>query len=171
LTQEIPLTRGYVALVDDEDFEWLTSGGKWSAGTSIRPDSVYARRTVWVSKEKCIAEWMHKLILPSAQQVDHINGNKLDNRRSNLRLATASQNAANRRHRADSRNRFKGIARTAGSGKPWLASITVAGEFFHLGVFDTDVEAARAYDAAAIKNFGEFARINFPQQRDNSGHL
>lgn len=159
MTREITLSRGYVALVDDEDYDWLMVGGKWSVRG--HEPHLYAGRTIWEGK-KCHGETMHRLILPTTAQVDHINGDTLDNRRSNLREATPSQNSANRKRRADSRNKYKGVGRTAGGGAPWLAAITVEGQSQHIGVFDTEEEAARAYDKFARALFGDFARLNFP---------
>lgn len=111
---------------------------------------------------------LHRLILraPPGRWVDHVDGDGLNNRRCNLRLASGTENACNRRKRIGP-NRFKGIFRshaTNGSrgGRPWTARIQVAGQVFELGAFHTDVEAARAYDEAARDLHGPFARLNFP---------
>ena len=151
--KQIELTRGYVATVDDADYEWLTSLGSWSARETV-DGRVYAQRAVGRTTEQ-----MHRVIAGHAL-VDHINGDGLDNRRSNLRPATVTQNNRNARRRKDNRSGFKGVTRQA-SGL-WRARITVDGLQIRLGTFDAPEDAARAYDAAAIHHFGEFARLNFP---------
>lgn len=163
MTREITLSRGRVTVVDDDDYEWLMTGGKWHAG-GYEPH-LYAVRTVWEGKH-CYGQRMHRLLLPTDQMVDHINGDTLDNRRANLREATPSQNAANRKRRSDSNSLFKGIQRSLVPHAPWLASITVRGEFHYLGVFETQRAAARAYDSAARDYFGEYARVNFPKKEE-----
>lgn len=163
MTKEIPLSKGLVALVDDDDFEWLVANGPWHAASL--DGRVYAVHTEFEAPRTFRALRMHKLLIPGVRYVDHINRNSLDNRRCNLRAATASQNAQNRRRRADSKWPYKGIRGISDSRpNPWLASITLAGKTTHLGTFPTAELAARAYDAAAIENFGEFAAINFPQE-------
>ncbi|MBN1362949.1 MAG: HNH endonuclease [Sedimentisphaerales bacterium] len=104
---------------------------------------------------------------PKGMVVDHIDGNGLNNRRSNLRLCTPQQNQWNR---CVSRARlqqglFKGVHHRTDSGKP-CARITYRGKTLHLGVFDTAIEAAKAYDRKAIELHGEFAYLNFPEDYD-----
>jgi hypothetical protein len=89
--------------------------------------------------------------------VDHINGNGLDNRRCNLRICTPAQNGLNSRPRVDGKSRFKGVFP---HGDRWRAK--VGGR--HLGLFDDEVEAAKARDRLARKLHGKFARLNFPPQ-------
>jgi hypothetical protein len=95
--------------------------------------------------------------------VDHANGNGLDNRRSNLRLATGTQNNANRRLASNSTSGFKGVNLYKRTGR-WRAHIAIHRQQKHLGYFRTAEEAARAYDIAALALFGEFALINFPKE-------
>lgn len=98
--------------------------------------------------------------------VDHINGDRLDNRRDNLRECTQAGNLQNARARVmhgslPVQSPFKGVS--GAKGGKWRAYISAAGQrYIHLGTFDAPEEAARAYDAAAIEHFGEFARLNFP---------
>jgi hypothetical protein len=99
---------------------------------------------------------------PAGLMVDHRNTNSLDNRRSNLRLATRAQNVQNSQKRnIKTTSRFIGVCLDKESGR-WIAAITKEGKKVHLGRFDSEPDAAKAYDAAAKKYRGEFARLNFP---------
>jgi len=153
VTREIPLTQGFVALVDDEDYERVMAAGKWQA--SVDDQRVYARHKVGGRQVRLHA------FLTGWPLTDHINGDGLDNRRSNLREATSAQNACNRRLSSYNTSGFKGVSWKA-DGDRWVARIKVHGTATHLGSFSTPQEAARAYDAAAIEMHGEFARLNFP---------
>lgn len=154
MTSEIPLTQGKVAIVDDEDVERVLASGKW--GASRRADTWYACRDG--PRPRRLKVYMHRVVLglgPDDPDVDHVDGDGLNNRRSNLRLATASQNLGNQRARAHS-SRFKGVYRNK-QGR-WQTQISVEGVKRHLGTFDTEEEAGSVYDAAARSLFGEFAR-------------
>ncbi len=107
---------------------------------------------------------MHRVIMvPSAGLiVDHINQNGLDNRRANMRLCTQSENKRNRASRPGSSSQFLGVSRSKRSTK-WLATIRVGGQHIHLGYHADEADAARAYDAAALEYFGQFANPNFPR--------
>ena len=104
--------------------------------------------------------YLHRLIARAGkgQIVDHINGDLLDCRRSNLRICDRSESNSNRRSRRDSRSPFKGITKTS-SGR-WLAQIMKEKVYHRIGLFDTPEAAAKAYDLAAIALHGEFARTN-----------
>jgi hypothetical protein len=99
--------------------------------------------------------------IPDGYTVDHINRDTLNNQLSNLRLATDSQQAQNRRLRSDNTSGYRGVGWNKGARK-WRARITVDGKVIFIGDFADKEEAARAYDAAAIEHFGEFAVLNFP---------
>jgi len=143
-----------VALVDDED-EGLVSGLSWYFQNG------YARADLPRPSNAKI--YMHRLLLgqPIGLQVDHRNGNRLDNRRCNLRLASATQNAANSGPKPSNRSGFRGVSWFP-RDRRWTVHIKVNGRAKNLGYFDDPVEAARVYDAAAVAAHGEFARLNFP---------
>lgn len=109
---------------------------------------------------------LHRIVAgdPEGLDVDHKNRNKLDNRRANLRVATRSQNMANTVGHNGRVSQYKGVTRVTKAGllRPWSASICVDYKRVHLGVFETEEQAARAYDHAARLHKGEFARLNFP---------
>jgi hypothetical protein len=146
----IPLTRGLFAKVDDADFDWL-SKAKWYAQRTA-PGVFYAARGHGIL--------MHREILPGAVEVDHVNQDKLDNRRENLRTADSHRNKANIRRRKDSVSGFKGVSWDPNL-KAWRADITSFGRHRYLGKFKVALDAAVVYDEAARKEFGEFACVNF----------
>lgn len=143
----LPLTQNKFALVDDEDFE-RADCFKWSA--NFQHGSWYAVS----SKEKRL----HNFILPGHRQVDHKNNDGLDCQKHNLRPATNQQNSANRRKSCGRTSRYKGVVKRFNR---WIAQIRVDGKQIYLGMFQDESEAARIYDVAAQKYFGEFARLNF----------
>ena len=156
--KKIPLTQGKVALVDDEDYEWL-SQWKWNA---YRDKGVwYAKRQDWNGgKERTIR--MHREILGLKDPevpVDHRNHDGLDNQKSNLREASGNKNQSNMRKQADRSSRYKGVSWRKDNSK-WAAYIRNDGHLFHLGYFANEEDAAQAYNRAAIICFGEFAELN-----------
>lgn len=160
MTQQITLTKGYVALVDDEDHARLVSMGRWYAAPDGR--TVYAGRNRKVGPNKYRTVLMHAVIT-GWDYVDHINGDGLDNRRANLRQATRSQNHGNRRTPISNTSGYKGVHWDPATEK-WRARIGFQGQRLGLGFYEDAVDAARAYDRAALELFGEFARPNFPQE-------
>jgi hypothetical protein len=158
----IPLTQGKVALVDDEDFEWL-SKFKWFAWRPTQSRVYYARAHKPGSGECGLSLYMHRLILPEAPEVDHINSDGLDNRRENLRAVSRGQQMRNIRKRSDSKHEFKGIGKI---GNKWEARIRVDGVRYYIGLFSSQKEAAIAYDTKAKELHGEFAKLNFPEPVD-----
>jgi hypothetical protein len=150
MAKEIQLTKGLVALVDEEDHKMLMGlGVRWCVNDGYAFNAKLGR--------------MHRYLLsaPEGVMVDHRNGNKLDNQRENLRLCSNSQNQANRRV-AVGKSKFKGVVwqkRKSGTGF-WKAQITVNKQVIYLGAFPTDLDAAKAYNQAALAHFGEFAHLN-----------
>ncbi len=160
MVREIPLTRGKVALVDDDDFD-LVSTFKWCASQDRR--TWYAQSVHRVNGRRVHVR-LHRIVLgvnDRSQQVDHVNGNGLDCRRCNLRIATSAQNAMNRKTRVDSKSGMKGVKQSHGCLNRWTAHIKRDGRHIHVGSFSTPEDAARAYDQVARRLFGEFARTNY----------
>lgn len=159
MAKEIPLTQGRVAIVDDEDFEWL-SQWKWHwRNAKFRPRSTgYARRRVRKC-EKESSRLMHRVILnaPPGMEVDHINGDGLDNRRCNLRLATPSQNTANCKRPITNKTGFRGVYPHRAK---YRAKLSVSGRRVVGTLRLTPVEAAEDYNRLALKHHGEFATLN-----------
>jgi hypothetical protein len=159
--KEIPLTQSKTAIVDEADFERLNAF-KWFAHKDR--NTWYAVR--WSGRRpNRIFIHMHRFILGVAAgvQVDHHNGDGLINVRSNLRIASNSQNQHNQRIRRDNTSGYKGVHRRK-SGR-WQAQLKGQGVYHYLGIFDSPADAARAYDNAARLHFGEFARLNFPERQ------
>lgn len=164
MSKEIELTRGYVTIVDDADYEWL-SQYKWharNAGGGAR-----ATRTGLKGENKRGTSIdMARMIMGAklGEQIDHINHNVRDNRRANLRVCTLQQNAFNRRPKGG--KLYKGVCETRTSkkrGRRWIAQICFEQKRKHIGTFSSPQDAAKAYDRAAIRLFGEFACTNFPK--------
>lgn len=154
-TARIPLTRGLFALVSEADFAEL-SQYRWYARP--RGNQFYAIRRERTGDSRNISVSMHRQILgaPAHLVVDHRNGDTLDNRRANLRICTPMQNSRNKRVICATSG-FKGVHIHL---DVWRANIHVAGKKIFLGLFEDPIEAARAYDAAALTHFGEFAATN-----------
>ena len=153
----IPLTQGQVAIVDSADYEELASH-KWHAWWSKSAKTYYARRNHRGSDGKRHTVTMHREIMgkPDGVEIDHWDGNGINNRRSNLRLATGCQNCQNQKAKSCNRSGFKGIWLHSVNGN-WVACITANRRRQHLGVFDTPEEASAAYIEAAKRLHGEFA--------------
>jgi hypothetical protein len=154
---EIQLTRGLVALIDDEDYK-LVSMYKWYAGMS--GGTAYARTNTYINGRRTIIR-MHRIIMNACReiQVDHINHNGLDNRKENLRLCTCSQNQGNRKINERSISGFKGVS-WDGRDKKWVAYITRNKRTKFIGYFSQVRDAAIAYNEEATRMFGEFAYLN-----------
>ncbi len=152
--KEIKLTGNKIALVDDEDFD-LVSRLKWHANKG--GETFYAEAHCLCGSRSPVR--MHKLIMGAhhGKEIDHKNGNGLDNRKSNLRFATDADNAHNSRLRKDNASGFKGVSAFKSR---WKAQIQAEGRPAHIGYYDSPRKAAIAYDIQAIKHFGAFAKTN-----------
>lgn len=159
---------GRVALVDGEDYE-LVSQYRWHVQEDTRPghrSGPYARTDVRQAGSGFKPLFMHNLIAGYCKP-DHVDGNGLNNQRSNLRPATAGQNMMNRRKRPGVTSRYLGVHWYKTRNK-WVAVIHRDRKRRHLGYFSSEIEAALAYDAAARELFGEYARPNFPDHQEAS---
>jgi hypothetical protein len=152
--KEIELTNGGIAIVDDEDYEELLKY-KWH-----KKIDGYAARTVY-EKGKFQTIRMHREIMdaPKGFDVDHVNGNRLDNRKTNLRKATRSQNVMNKGKLSNNKSGYKGVYWDSQT-KKWRACIRVNGKLINLGRFQDKDEAALEYNKAAIFYHKEFAFLN-----------
>lgn len=154
---EIRLNNGQYAIADEEDYDFLA---QWRWGISFSGSYV-------VRKEKEKRIYMHRVVnqTPPGMITDHVNGNKLDNRKVNLRTVNHSQNGCNRGLQRNNSSGFKGVSWHQGRSK-WQAHIKSKGKELHLGWFDTTTGAAIAYNNAAIKHHGEFACLNEIPERE-----
>lgn len=155
--KQIPLTQGKFAMVDDEDYEWL-SKWKWCY-QKTKKDGYAIRGGIRNGKQYTIA--IHRVILnPNiGEDIDHINRNRLDNRRENLRICTRKENTRNRGLDRDSMSGFKGVYWHK-RVKKWCAHIKVNYKDISLGYFIEKVDAAKAYNTGALKYFGKFSWLN-----------
>lgn len=147
------ISGGYVTMVSVEDADLLRQRA-WSSENNRKKKTIYVRSN---------SNKLHRIIMgdPNGMIVDHENGNGLDNQRRNLRICTVQQNAQNAPRHKDGSSRFKGVCWDEKRGK-WVVQVCLDYKRKTLGSFDCEIEAAKIYDAFAIDNFGEFARLNFP---------
>ena len=148
MTKCIPITQGQFAIVDDEDFQSLSTHKWYFTGK-------YARRHI----NKTISILMHREIMnhPQGSEVDHIDGDRLNNTRSNLRVCSHAQNGYNRKISRNNACGFKGVVKRKNR---WVAQIYVNDKWTYLGTYHDPKSAALAYNQGASKYFGEFARLN-----------
>lgn len=158
MTKMIPLTQGKFAKVDDEDYDRI-SQHKWSLS------GIYAARATSYLTGKRRTVMMHREIMstPDGMETDHVNGDGLDNRRANLRICTHAENGRNRKAQDGSMSGYKGVSWIKRDRK-WRAQIKVGGSLFFLGQSKNPIGCAVAYNEAAKKYFGKYARLNKIEQ-------
>ncbi len=156
--KKIKLTNGQFTLVDDDMYEYLK---QWNWG--VDKNTGYVRIVKWIKggKGKQITIYMHRLILgvSGGKVADHVNRDKLDNRRVNLRICTQRQNCMNQAGSKNGSSEFKGVGFFK-RDKNWHAQIMVNRKQIHIGYFGSEIDAAKAYNDKAKEYFGEFAYLN-----------
>lgn len=160
--KEIKLTQNKVALVDDEDYEFL-SKFNWYAGKGST--TFYAKRSETNNGKKIVIKMHHQIM--GGKWIDHVDHNGLNNQRSNLRFCTRSQNGMNQRKQKNTSSIYKGVYFHKSTGK-WMSRININGNRIHLGMFDSELDAAIVYNENAIKLFKEFASINVIPNNPNN---
>ncbi len=156
----IPLPGGHVLLVDVADLR-LALGHTWAAKKNRHVFYAAAARRVGKGSPRTV--YLHNLLMRPERGfiVDHRDGDGLNNRRTNLRISTPTQNQQNARPRINKLSAYKGVTRCKGS-KAWRAQIKVNKVLIVIGTYESEIDAAYAYDEAASRHFGDFARVNFP---------
>lgn len=161
MAKEIQLTQGKVALVDDEDYEYLNKW-KWCLRGTGR-GKFYAIRGFSKSKKSNIkgSISMHRQLMKPKKGyvIDHLDGNTLNNQKNNLRICTQSQNISNQKISVSNTSGYKGVCYDKKMNK-FRAQIVCNKKRYYLGSYDNPVDAAHIYNAAAIKYHGEFAKLN-----------
>lgn len=158
---ELALTQGQVTVFDDVDAP-IVLAHRWWATKSSATGQFYAATKLQSPSGRWRIVQMQRLLMgePPKMDVDHVNGDTLDNHRGNLRVATRSQNKANNRGYRTNTTGYKGVYRR---GDRWCAQLRYEGEALWLGAHATPEAAARAYDAKARELFGAFASLNLPE--------
>lgn len=152
--QEIKLSKGLVAIVDDDDFERVSKYA-WHASESTKNGHIYAK--AFIGKIHC---YLHRFILGVTDRsiiVDHRDRDTLNNQKDNLRTCTRAQNRSNSNMNRNKKMHYRGVAR---DGRKFVSFITVDKKRKYLGRFENQIVAALAYNEAAVKYYGEFAVLN-----------
>lgn len=158
--KEIQLTQGYIALVDDEDYDRVNDF-KWQIHKN--KNNLYARRSIFKGLPKRKVIYLHRFILSVEDEnidVDHRDNYGLNCQKYNMRICTRSQNLMNRRKTKNCTSKYKGVYFNKQSNK-FIAHIQFNKIRIHLGYFKNEIEAAKAYDEKAKELFGEFIKLNF----------
>lgn len=157
--KEIKLTQNKIAIVDDEDYEKINQR-KWYYCRG------YALRNKWLAKYTHVIWRMHWEIMGKPRkgfEIDHKDGNKLNNQKSNLRICSHKENGMNRKVQNNNKSGYKGVHIHKLTGK-WRAMISINNKSMHLGLFNNKEKAVKAYNDAAKKYYGEFAKLNVIHQ-------
>jgi hypothetical protein len=159
--KELPLSKCSVTIVDEDVYEWA-SKFKWSDN-----GNGYAVRNEWFAPKRFRKQYLHRLIAGAnpEQWVDHINGNKSDNRKENLRVCTSFENSMNRKGNKRLFSKYKGVSFNRKTLK-WTAKISIDRKSISLGTFVNETDAAKAYNEAAFKYAGEFAYLNVIEESE-----
>jgi hypothetical protein len=158
MAKEIILTQGKVAIVDNEDYDYLNQF-KWYA--SNKNGKFYVQKKITVSKNKTTCISMHRFIMKpnKGMVIDHLDGNPLNNKKNNLRICTHAENMRNSKIRINNKSGYKGVSYQENSNN-YRASIRFNNIKINIGDFIDPIDAAKAYNAAALKYHGEFAHLN-----------
>ena len=156
--KELKLTKGYVAIVDDEDYETV-SKWRWSATQCC--NKIYARRTQKFGNKK-VNIYLHRFLMNvhlcnSSVNCDHKDRDTLNNQKSNLRVCTKAENQRNKTKKKNAQSKFIGVVKAR---KNWAARITHEGKAVYIGTYQSEEEAAIAYNKKKIELHGEFANLN-----------
>ena len=152
----IPLTRGYVAMVDDDDCDMLMAMGSWRIRKK-QSGNLYAQINCMSPSGRRTTKMMHTVVM-GASGIDHADGNGLNNQKTNLRIATAQQNNRNRSKKSETTSKYRGVYRR--NGERWVAQIGIDGKNYKLGNYVNEKDAAISYNIAAFLVFGKFSRLN-----------
>jgi len=158
MAKEIILTQGKVAIVDDEDFEYLN---QWKWFANLKGKKFYVGRNISMFNGKQTKICMHRFIMnpEKGMVIDHLDGNSLNNQKNNLRICTQAENNRNRNFNINNTSGFKGVYWHKISSK-WMAYIRINKKRLYLGIYTDPIDAARSYNEAALKYHGEFANLN-----------
>lgn len=158
---------GFEVIIDDEDFERIKKLGWYvQKNQDYKDGRFYFNAEVFINDKRTVTK-LHRFIMGcqvgDKKQIDHINGNTLDNRKENLRFCTNSENMANKK--LISKNNKSGYKGVSVAGKKWKATVYVNSKAYNLGYFVDPKEAAKEYDNMVRFTHGRFARVNFPDEK------